>query len=82
MAPRMHVKQLFHVIVKHAMATETSADYQPGNIGPLGALSTHRAQNFQHDFFSFFKTTDGQQAEQISKHGPLFRALSHCVCVR
>lgn len=48
-------KQLFHVIVKHTMATETSADYQPGNIGPLGALSTHRAQNFQHDFFLHFQ---------------------------
>lgn len=81
MGPRMHVKQLFHVIVKHTMATETSTDYQPGNIGPLGALSTHRAQNFQHDFFSIFKTTDGQQVEQLSKHGLLFRALSHFVSV-
>lgn len=46
MSPRMHVKRPFHVIVKHMMATETSANYQPGNMGLLCGLSTHRTEIF------------------------------------
>lgn len=55
MSPRMHVKRPFHVIVKHMMATETSAEYLPGNKGLLCGLSTHRTQVFDILRSSFFE---------------------------
>lgn len=58
MSPRMYVRQLFHVIVKHTMATETSADYQPGNMGLLYALSTHRTQTLNVTFSPFSQIID------------------------
>lgn len=46
MSPYTLVERPFHVIVKHTMATETSGNYQPGNIALLCGPSTHRTEIF------------------------------------
>lgn len=49
----MHVKRLFHVIVKHWLATETSVDCQPRNIGRTCGLPHHRTEILYFIFSCF-----------------------------
>lgn len=83
MAPRMHVEQLLHVIVKHTMATETCADYQPGNTG--SSLCTVHPQSPRLSSWLFLlmwplMPTDGRRAELPWRHAPLFRAAAVPLC--
>lgn len=84
MSPRMHVRQLFHVIVKHTMATETSTDYQPGNMGLLCALSTHRTQTFNVTFSPFSQIIDqslvSKKQQQTNKKQQTAQILNWTPC--
>lgn len=73
MSPYTLAKRPFHVIVKHMMATETSGDCQPGNVGLRCGVSTHRTEIFCVCFSTILEKIASETECILSKTHPLTR---------